>query len=341
MKFTSFLTVAAFAVAADKRVDREKGIIHGVALCSIGAAKGHGVLCDATTLKQMRDCANTYGSGLRVMFNPSTFDHGEASIAGLVPKDSFRIEKGKFVGDLHITKSYSHKDYILDLAETQPDTFGLSVEFSGTSEEIEKVKYARCDEIYAVTIVDQPAANVSGLFSAKDDETNPQNQNTKTVMEQKDLDAISGIFKEAVKPIEDKFEKRFAALETKLAESKDDTEPTDEEMTAAGCADGDSKEGKLAKVKAYRASLSQPLTKKDLLTFFRDAGGLPVRSNGGEGIQHDDGKITGFSARVKKYEDAGMDKNKAVLRAKNDDPKGYNKWMRDRATNVGKEGSAS
>jgi hypothetical protein len=61
------------------------------------------------------------------------------------------------------------------MAEMMPSSFGLSIEFSGISEEIDEYRYARPVEIYAVALVDQPAANPSGLFQAMSEpETAPE-----------------------------------------------------------------------------------------------------------------------------------------------------------------------
>jgi len=152
------------------KVDREKRVIKGVSICSIGEAKGHNKSCDRTTLEQLRECAREYDGGLRVRFNPNTFAHTEATLIGFIPNESMRMRGNRLVGDLHVYEHAPHTDYLYELAEKSPDLFGLSVEFSGVDEEKDGETFARCNEILAATIVDLPAANPTGLFAAKDDD---------------------------------------------------------------------------------------------------------------------------------------------------------------------------
>jgi hypothetical protein len=104
-----------------------------------------------------------------------------------------------------------------------PDTFGLSISFTGEHEESDNdIVFARCTEIYSADLVDAPAANPTGLFSAKVD-------SAKKDMDEKQIaDAIAA----ALAPvIED-----MAAMQAKLAalevdEEKEMTEDKPEEMT--------------------------------------------------------------------------------------------------------------
>jgi hypothetical protein len=94
-----------------------------------------------------------------------------------------------------------------------PTPSGLSISFSGEHEEKGETVLARCSEIYSADLVDTPAANPTGLFSAKVD-------SEKTVMDEKQIaDAIAA----ALAPvIED-----MAALQAKLAKMEET--PEDEE----------------------------------------------------------------------------------------------------------------
>ena len=157
------------------RIDREKGVIKGVSLIALGDARGHDKKVDQKTLEQVRDCAKTYGSGLRVKFNPSTFQHGVGSLLGFIPPSSLRIEDNKTVGDLHLYENFPNdaKEYLYEIAEKTPGNIGLSIEFSGDDEEVGDEKFARCDQIYAATVVDLPAANPTGLFAEDGDGKKP------------------------------------------------------------------------------------------------------------------------------------------------------------------------
>ena len=152
------------------RVDREADIIKGVSLIAIGDARGHDKAVDKQTLHSVINCAKGYGEGLRVRFNPNTFTHGAGSLAGFIPSDSLRVKGDKAVGDLHLYKAFpaEAKEYLYEIMERTPGNIGLSIEFTGDDEEIKGQKFARCEEIFAATIVDLPAANPTGLFSSNE-----------------------------------------------------------------------------------------------------------------------------------------------------------------------------
>jgi hypothetical protein len=84
------------------------------------------------------------------------------------------IDGDQLRADFHLIKSGEEYERIMEMAEMMPSSFGLSIEFSGISEEIDEYRYARPVEIYAVALVDQPAANPSGLFQAMSEPTAPE-----------------------------------------------------------------------------------------------------------------------------------------------------------------------
>src|SRR5205823_708584 len=75
------------------------------------------------------------------------------------------IGDGKLTGDLHVYKHAPDLEYFYEIAERTPDLIGLSAEFSGVPEEKNGKRFARCDEILSVMVVDIPAANPTGLFA--------------------------------------------------------------------------------------------------------------------------------------------------------------------------------
>lgn len=156
-----------FSIAGGS-VDSEQGIISGVSVITGGVeALGHGVYIDATTLEQVKSSADKFSGGVRVKM-----DHwsGFTEIVGVLK--NFRVEIGdKFNclrADLYLLKKHPAYDQIIEMASSIPESFGLSIAFSGTSEEIDGLSFARCSELYSVDLVDQPAANPNGLFSEVD-----------------------------------------------------------------------------------------------------------------------------------------------------------------------------
>lgn len=156
-------TYRQFAATSQARVNPTEGVIYGVSLITEGPALGHGVYIDSTTLQQVMLAAQNYAGGLKVKM-----DHGGGAgdIVGYI--DSLRIIGPKLIGDFHLLQSSEHRTYVLEIASKIPDTFGLSIAFSGTSETgADKRVMQRCTEIYSVDLVSEPAANPDGLFSRR------------------------------------------------------------------------------------------------------------------------------------------------------------------------------
>ena len=198
MPQTSF---CRFAVAEQTRIDAASGTIYGVSLITEGPALGHGVYIDAKTLEQVKEAASSYAGGLKVKM-----DHGGGAgdIVGYI--DALRIVGQKLLGDFHLLDSSAHRPYILEIASKIPDTFGLSIAFSGPSEiGSDKRAMQRCTEIYSVDLVSEPAANPDGLFSrmklqtqAEDPSANieielPMNEEMKKAIEAMIQSALAGV----------------------------------------------------------------------------------------------------------------------------------------------------
>lgn len=153
------------SLALNTKVDSELGIIRDVSVISIGGAKGHGLMIDQSTLDQVMSCSSKYSGGLKVKLNHGS---GVESICGMLRE--FRMVDGKLIADLHLIKTHKDYDFLLELSREIPDTFGLSISFSGVDEvKNDGLIYARCSEIYSADIVSEPAANPTGLFEAKID----------------------------------------------------------------------------------------------------------------------------------------------------------------------------
>jgi hypothetical protein len=135
-------------------------VIDGVSIISIGEAKGHGLFVDEQTLIEVKECAENYRGGVKV-----NLDHGAGikDIVGFV--NNFRIEGEQLLGDLNLLETSPMRDYVLEISNKLPDTFGISISFSGPIEEIDGINFARCTELYSADLVQTPAANATGLFS--------------------------------------------------------------------------------------------------------------------------------------------------------------------------------
>jgi hypothetical protein len=121
-------------------------------------------MIDDKTLEQVKTAAEQYAGGLKVKLDHSG---GAGDIVGYI--DALRIDGEKLLGDLHLLQNSPHRAYILEIAQRIPDTFGLSIAFSGPSEKSSDklTTLQRCSEIYSVDLVSEPAANPSGFFARK------------------------------------------------------------------------------------------------------------------------------------------------------------------------------
>ena len=197
-------------------IDSAAATIKNVSVITVGEARGHGMQIDEKTLLQVKAAAETYAGGLKVKT-----DHysGFNEIVGALK--NFTIDGDQLRADLFLLKNHDATARIIEMAELMPDTFGLSISFSGDHEEDGDTTFARCSEIYSADLVDTPAANPTGLFSAKVD-------SMKTVMDEKQIaDAIAA----ALAPVIEEMAALSAKLSALEVDDKEVTEDKPEEMT--------------------------------------------------------------------------------------------------------------
>ena len=208
--------VITFSEASASVIDAKSGVIRGVSLITKGPALGHGVMIDEKTLEQVKTSAEQYSGGLKVKLN---HDGGAGDIVGYI--DTLRISGEKLLGDLHLLATSPHRAYILEIAERIPDTFGLSIAFSGPVEKSadKLTTLQRCSEIYSVDLVSEPAANPNGFFARKlkqlesDASESPDAEiNIEIPMNDEMKTAIEGMIQSAMMAMNDKLAKLEAAM---------------------------------------------------------------------------------------------------------------------------------
>jgi hypothetical protein len=185
--------------------------------------------------------AKTYIGGLKVKL-----DHNASASEIVGYLTDFRLDGTTVRADLHLLRSSPRREYILELAETIPDTFGLSIAFSGTDEKVGENWFARCTEIYSADIVSEPAANPSGLFQVG--EITQSNSSEMTPEE------IQAAIAAALAPLIEK----IAALEAAVVvdTTSDVTEMTDAQKAQVQSA---AKEAALSVLREFSASLPAPV----------------------------------------------------------------------------------
>lgn len=174
----------------------------GISAIQAVEALGHGLLIDAVMLGQVADLGNSAGKVKSRFTHPGLCADGMGKMLGHA--SNFRVAGDKTLCDLSFIAAASHApdgdlaNYVLSLAKDAPADFGLSIVFSGTPvwklkdgrevavnddslmsrssdgyvsfrrhpDAITEIPFARCDQLFAVDVVDEPAANRDGLFSA-------------------------------------------------------------------------------------------------------------------------------------------------------------------------------
>jgi hypothetical protein len=206
-------------------------VIEGVSIISIGEAKGHGLYVDETTLMQVKECAETYKGGVKV-----NLDHGAGikDIVGFV--NNFRIVGKQLLGDLNLLETSPMRDYVLEISSKLPDTFGISIAFTGPIREVEGLAFASCTELYSADLVQTPAANATGLFSftAKQVDsfskqmTDPEN----TEAPEGEVEVTIAELAKRMEALELSFGSMKTQMEAMLPAEEPAAEPAKEEMAA-------------------------------------------------------------------------------------------------------------
>ena len=191
-------------------VDRDKGSIVGCAIATAGPAIGHGVSLDTEFISRLVELGNAERGGLKARFgHPNMCSTALGTFLGRWR--SFSMQGGKAVADVFLSNSAKKTpngdlhEYVLELADKEPDMFGVSIVFSrgraykrdGKNEKVvhpydlesgnmtddEKREhrkryeetpgpmYVELAELHAADVVDEPAANPGGLFSRWTNET--------------------------------------------------------------------------------------------------------------------------------------------------------------------------
>jgi hypothetical protein len=214
-------------------------IIEGVSVISVGEAKGHGLFVDARTLREVKACAETYAGGVKV-----NLDHGAGikDIIGFV--DNFRIIGEKLVADLNLLQNAERRDYVLEIAEKLPDTFGISIAFSGPVREIDGKRFASCEELYSADLVQTPAANPTGLFSFEAKRVDKISQPMETASTNTALE--DGEKEDPIKEVMS----RLSALEAFVADYNKTKEEMAEEKDEEKMEDKEDEESEMSKLSA-------------------------------------------------------------------------------------------
>lgn len=177
--------------------------VKGVSLLQKGPALGHGVWIDDVTLSQAKKCATDCGK-LKAKQN-----HWSGIEDTIGYYENFRVRDGKLTADLTLFNSHPGSEQMLEMIDTIPHSFGVSISFMADSPEYDKEndRYnARVRQMLSADFVDTPAANRDGVFEAQID--SGENDMPTAVTPPDAFDA-----KAAIAALETKFSELTSALE--------------------------------------------------------------------------------------------------------------------------------
>lgn len=177
------------------QIDPGAGIIRGVSAIQAVEALGHGMTADAKTLQQCADAINAAPGGVKSRFtHPGMCSDALGKMLGRATNAS--VIGDKCICDLQLSESSKVSPdgnlwaYVMARAQEDPASFGLSIAFTGSavwmlddgsevdeemddgsarerpSNAVGDLPRARIAALKAVDVVDEPAANRDGLFSA-------------------------------------------------------------------------------------------------------------------------------------------------------------------------------
>lgn len=180
MHSTLFRTAVLRGTAPKTGVDRVAKRINGVKVMQMGKVNDSRPWeVDEETLNQVVQFGNAPNKGTKARFtHPSMSDDGFGKYLGRWT--NFRVEGDSAYADLQLAESAFNTPngdlgtYIMDMAEEDPESFGVSAATSLADVMYEdpegKTLPLRLDGLRAVDFVDEPAATRGGLF----DMTTPQ-----------------------------------------------------------------------------------------------------------------------------------------------------------------------
>jgi len=117
------------------------------------------VWTDAESLTSLLAAVREAGGKLRVRS-----DHDDTIAARAGTAENFQREGDKVTCDIELNDSYRDRDIVLEVATKTPDLLGCSISFTPVFEIKADRALMRIATIEAVDLVDEPAANPSGLF---------------------------------------------------------------------------------------------------------------------------------------------------------------------------------
>jgi hypothetical protein len=165
-------------------IDQDAGIIKNVSVIQAGPSSGHQFEVDSTMLSQVADKINLNEKGVvSRLSHPGMTEFGSRDPVELIlgRVRNAKVEKDKVRADLHLGGFSKHKDFVMAIADEDPELIGMSIVFWPAEFETQAIdeprqesievegshfmRFARVESVVAVDAVGEPAANRDGLLS--------------------------------------------------------------------------------------------------------------------------------------------------------------------------------
>ena len=148
-------------------------LFKGISVITAGPALGHGMIIDADTLEQVVQAGNDLGQ-VKVLSDHSS---SVSNIIGYL--ENFTLDGGRVRADLTLFESHEGFAYFSELIGTLPGQIGFSISFSGVPRMAEDgTQLASVSTLFSVDLVTTPAANPTGVYSARVDTRKSLNMET-------------------------------------------------------------------------------------------------------------------------------------------------------------------
>lgn len=136
----------------------------GISVITAGPALGHGMVIDAETLNQVVEKGNEAGQ-VKVLS-----DHSSSVSNIIAYLENFYVDGGRVRADLTLLQSHDGFAYFSELLSTLPGQIGFSISFSGVPRiAADGTELANVQTLFSVDLVTTPAANPTGVYSARVD----------------------------------------------------------------------------------------------------------------------------------------------------------------------------
>jgi hypothetical protein len=148
-------------------------LFKGISVITAGPALGHGMTIDADTLEQVVQAGNDLGQ-IKVLSDHSS---SVSNIIGYL--ENFSLDGGRVRADLTLFESHDGFAYFSELLTRLPGQIGFSISFSGVPRVAQDgTQLANVSTLYSVDLVTTPAANPTGVYSARVDTHKSLNMDT-------------------------------------------------------------------------------------------------------------------------------------------------------------------